>query len=98
MNKNTLIVAVVAALLVGVAVGYTIGTRGKGTGASATVPAAANVVELFRQAGRGGGTTSAQDACIRGKLGPERYAALALNPRAATAEDQFAILPCYRTP
>lgn len=102
MNRTPALLSLstVVALVVGLVIGYALGQGGVGTrtGAKrATTPAAENVVEVFRKAARPPASQDdARQACIKEKLGAERYAALALNPNAATAEDQFKILPCYQ--
>jgi len=39
--------------------------------------------------------TQSTATCIEEKLGKEKAAAIAANPKLATAEDNFKILPCY---
>lgn len=99
MSKNAAIAAILAALLVGGVLGYALGQKRSGdvTRRTQTPAAVENVADLFRSAARQGraGETERQ-RCIRERLGAERYAALVLNPNAATPEDQFRILPCYR--
>lgn len=97
MNRNSAIVSIIAiaALAVGLALGYALGQqRSKSVSPPRQQAAAGNVAEIFRQAARQGGDAERQ-ACLKTKLGPARYAALALNPNAATTEDQFKVLPCY---
>lgn len=102
MNRTPALfsLSTIAALIVGLVIGYALGQRGIGErpGAKrATTPATENIVEVFRKAAQPPvGQADARQACVRGKLGAERYAALSLNPNAATAEDQFKILPCYQ--
>lgn len=99
MTKNLAVLFVLAAFLAGLGVGYALGrTSGARTSSEARsvpIPApAASVVDIFRQAARG--ADEERQNCIREKLGAERTAALVLNPNAATAEDQFKILPCQQ--
>lgn len=42
-----------------------------------------------------GNQTTSTAACIESKLGKDKAAAIAANPKLATAEDNFKILPCY---
>lgn len=98
--KNVALVVLIAtgAFTLGVLVGYAGGAR-RGpqpvVSVTGSTPApAAEVVNIFRRAA-GTGEQKRQD-CIRERLGAERYAALVLNPSAATAEDQFKTLPCQQ--
>lgn len=95
MNRSIAIISVLSTLAVGLAFGYILGKRGESAPPKQRA-AAGNVAEVFRQAARQSGNTTRQD-CLQEKLGPERYAALVLNPNAATTEDQFKILPCPST-
>lgn len=99
-TPTLLLLSTLVALLVGLVIGYALGQRGVGTrpdAKRATTPAAENIVEVFRKAAQPqAGQEDARQACIKEKLGPERYAALSLNPSAATSEDQFKILACHQ--
>lgn len=94
MNRSAAIISILAALAVGVVLGYALGQSTKDTPAKQR-EAAEDAVQVFRRAARRDGDGERQ-ACLREKLGSERYAALVLNPNAATAEDQFKILPCFQ--
>lgn len=93
MSRSTTVFSILAALAVGLVLGYALGQQRSKNTPSPPRAAAGTVVEVFRQAARQGGDTE-REACLKAKLGPERYAALALNPNSATTEDQFKVLPC----
>lgn len=96
MTRNTSLIAFLAAFVAGGLIGYALGVQRSEKPESARTPAPIEgVADVFRKAAQGEGA-DARQTCIRQKLGAERYAALALNPSAATAEDQFTILPCYQ--
>lgn len=96
MSRNAAIISILAALAVGLVLGYAVGIQRSKRASPPTRATAGNVVEVFRQAAQKDDDAARQD-CLRAKLGPERYAALVLNPNAATTEDQFKILPCSGT-
>lgn len=96
MSRNAAIISILAALAVGLVLGYAVGIQRSKRATSPNRATAGNVVEVFRQAAQKDDDAARQD-CLRAKLGPERYAALVLNPNAATTEDQFKILPCSGT-
>lgn len=95
MERNTAILAIAIALVAGLAVGFAVGKRqaaGPSESAGSLPQSAQNVVDVFRNAGQRDDT--ARQACLKEKLGAERYAALVLNPNAVTTEDQFKVLAC----
>lgn len=100
MDRNALVTLVVlAAFVFGGLLGYAAGIQRSRPPAPRAAPspaAAAEVAGLFRAAAQKdqAARETARQTCLREKLGPERYAALVLNPSAATPADQFRILPC----
>lgn len=100
MTRVAATVSILGALLAGLVLGYFLGQRSekKEDVVSSPPPAARNVVDLFRNAAREGGTAAdaERQTCLREKLGAERYAAIVLNPRSLTPEEQFKILPCQQ--
>lgn len=94
MNRTIAILLILASLVVGGIIGYVGGRRAAQQVVTAPSPSprAEAVTDLFRSAARDAAAKKA--ACLREKLGAERYAIIALNPNAATAEDQLKGLPC----
>lgn len=53
------------------------------------------VVNIFRKAAQEAPATT-REACLREKLGPERYAVIRLSPQSMTPEERFQTLSCPR--
>ena len=98
---KTLLLLVVAVLLLAIAVWFGRGRLPAGTrflSLPSATPATpeTRVVDIFRKAAQGTRAGTEKENCIRERLGPERYAAISLNPGVTTPEDQFKILPCQQ--
>lgn len=79
MDTKGFITTIIVSLISGAIAGYLSAKLTAGTTAK-TQPKAA---------------TKSTAVCIESKLGKEKAAAIAANPKLATAEDNFKILPCY---
>lgn len=90
MNTSVGVILLVLGLAVGGLVGYVAGN-------SVGFKSVNSKLTAIQGKLKSGTAASSQDvdSCIEEKLGKEKAAVVKTNPNLASAEDKFAVLPCY---
>lgn len=87
----------VIVLVLGLAVGGLVGYVAGNSAGFKSVNTKLTAIQAKLKSSSGTSTASTQSvaACVEEKLGKEKAAVVVANPKLASAEDNFAVLPCY---